>query len=84
MHNDHSRRMEDALRTEQATNEHGVTYTKIFLDDKHVANCYRTFHPTIPYEVFWDNGRRSKRCNSVLEACEIVAEEIVKQLTAFP
>lgn len=52
------------------TNSAGVTITRILRNGREVGHIHRTCHPTIPYEVFWDNG--AERCNTLQAGLEIV------------
>lgn len=44
-----------------------------------VARLYKTFHPTIPFEVFMTVGDcAAKRCQTVTEAGEFVLQNLKK------
>jgi len=58
--------------TEKRFNECGVGIHHIFKDGVEVGHVHSTFHPTIPYEVYWGEPLQSKRCMTVSTGVEIV------------
>lgn len=51
-----------------------VCITHILRRAVEVAHVYRTYHPTIPYEVHWclDGVSNSRRANTIEECIEII------------
>ena len=61
-------------RTESKANEHSVTIVHVFKDNTEVGHIHTTFHPTIRYEAYWDDGKKSQRCHTIEEGVKIIKE----------
>lgn len=63
------------LTTKEKVNEiTNVVFTEIYHNKKIVGRCFRTFHPTVRYEVFFNKSGKSERCKTIAEACKIVSD----------
>ena len=66
------------------TNEHNVCITHIFQNGTEVGHIHSTHHPTIPYEVYWDDSRKSQRCMTLNEGLDIVKAALAEDPNATP
>lgn len=60
-------------------NEHGVSITYILKNNIEVGHIHTTYHPTIPYEVYWNDSKKSQRCMTENEGLEIVKAAIAAE-----
>lgn len=70
------------VTVKRETNANGVYIRSFYVEERLIGEMFSTYHPTIPYEVYYKDHRWSHRVHSEEEAIEwlltFIPNEVVK------